>query len=357
MTAPDRPITLLERVRAAVVGLLARLPDRWKVRLSGEPPITVEGQTLDPMLQLIRVVSRHLNPHGLAGPSIPAARRRLRRDMLVYGRRRTPVGAVRDLEIDGGAGPLGARHYAPPGARPAAPLLVFYHGGGFALGDLDTHDECCRLLCAVAEVHVLSVDYRLAPEHPFPAALDDARAAYRWARAHAFSLGADPARVAVGGDSAGGNLAAVLSQCEARGGAAPAAQLLLYPVVDSASRRPSHDLFDTGYFLEARDRDTFAEAYTAGTTHERADPRVSPLLAPSLAGLPPAIVVTAGFDVLRDEGRAYAERLMAEGTRVSTLHFPSLVHGFGNMTTFVPAARRAMEQIARELRMMLTADG
>lgn len=356
MTPPDtwdgreRRITLGERAQAAVVGLLGRLPDRRKVQLSGEPPVVVEGQTLDPMLQLIRRVRRFRNPHGLAGPTIPIARRRFRREMLVYTRRKTPVWQVRELDVGG----LRARHYVSPRlATSAAPLLVFYHGGGFAIGDLDTHEECCRVLCATAGLHVLSVEYRLTPEHPYPAALNDARASYRWARANAAALGADPDRVAVGGDSAGGNLAAVVSMLESRGGAAPQAQLLIYPVVDSVNRRPSHALFGQGFFLDASDRDIFASHYTAGTPHDPADPCISPLLAPSLAGLPPAVVATAGFDILRDEGLAYAERLRAEGTPVTHLHYPSLVHGFVNMTTLASSARKATEQIARALASLL----
>jgi acetyl esterase len=315
----------------------------------------VDGQTLDPALQLVRALRRRLHHYGFCEPTVTAARARLRREIATFTGPPTRVGAVRDVTIAGAAGALRARHYAPPSAGAPRPLLVYLHGGGFVVCDLDTHDEPCRLLCRHGDVHVLSVDYRLAPEHPFPAAIDDTLAALRWARAHAASLGADPSRVALGGDSAGGTLATVVSRITAREGDPPAAQLLVYPATDSVTPRPSHVLFREGFFLDQRDRDDFARNYMRGAAVHGSDPRLSPLLAPDLGGLPPALVVVAGFDILRDEGDAYAAALAAAGNVVHTLRLPSLGHSFVNMTGICPSAHRAMVKTARHFAALLDA--
>jgi acetyl esterase len=280
----------------------------------------------------------------------------VRREALVFSFIKTEVDSVHELEIEGAAGPLRARHYQPPNVsgsqKPS--LLVFFHGGGFVIGDLDTHDEACRMLCRYAGVQVLSVDYRLAPEHPFPAAVDDALAAFRWAAAHASELGADAERVAVGGDSAGGNLSAVTAQLAARdGGPAPALQLLIYPAVDlTTARAASGRLFAEGFYLTENDRQWAARHYFSGSERDATDPRASPALADDLSGLAPAVVITGGFDPLRDEGEAYAEALRKAGTRVVLDRAPELIHGFINMT-MVPAARDASLRLAGILRASL----
>jgi acetyl esterase len=228
---------------------------------------------------------------------------------------------------------------------------VFLHGGGFVVGDLDTHDELCRLLCLHAGVHVLAIDYRLAPEHGFPAAADDAEAALTWALVEAGELGADPALVAVGGDSAGGNLSAVATQTVVRRGGRPAAQLLIYPGTDMVTERPALELFDRGAFLTTADREWYHGNYVSG--EQRADPRASPLLAEDLSGLPPALVVTAGFDPLRDEGLAYAAALQAAGSPAVLRHHPEMPHAFASMTGVSPAARDAVIELAGGLRALL----
>src|SRR4051812_35312216 len=271
--------TLADRVERWISRLLVRLPPRVHIRLSGEPAHAADGQTLDPHVQLVRALRRRRNRHGhgLTEPSVEAARRRFHRESVLFVGRPTPVGSVRDFTIPGDGGPIPVRHYAPADASSPRPLTVYLHGGGFTIGDLDTHDQACRILCRNGEMHVLSVDYRLSPEHPFPAAIEDTRAALRWAFAHAAELGADPARVAVGGDSAGGNLSAVASQLAVRDATRPAAQLLIYPAVDSETRRPSQTMFSDGYFLSQADRDAFARFYLEGTGVRGDDPRVSPL--------------------------------------------------------------------------------
>jgi len=296
---------------------------------------------------------------GSAGPEATPAEVRLasRRDALALNARPTAVQRVNELQIGGGRGLLWARHYVPsePGSR--HPLLVFLHGGGWSIGDLDTHDEPCRILCRHGGMHVLSVDYRLAPEHPFPAGVEDAKAALEWAIDHAEELGADPARVAVGGDSAGGNLAAVATQMLARArDRVPALQVLIYPATDFTQRRASIELFGEGLFLTGADRSWCQNNYLGPDAHP-SDPRASPLLAENLSGLPPAIVVTAAFDPLRDEGEAYAHTLEAAGTRVVLRRFPGLIHGFINMTPINRAAHDATLEIAAMARAALALSG
>lgn len=348
----DRP-TLGERVQRVVGRLLLRLPEGALVRLVGSAPRVVDGQRLDAGVHLLLATRRKQLRYGLTEPSIAAGRARYRRESFAFAGRRTRVGSVRELTIEGAAGPLGARLYRPPRSGGDGSLLVYLHGGGFVIGDLDTHDEPCRLLCRHGRTSVLSIAYRLAPEHPFPAAVDDALAAWRSVRRQARALGADPSRISIGGDSAGANLAAVVSQLTARSVDAPASQLLIYPAVDAATMRPSHELFATGLFLTMRDVAAFARAYRGGQADGGDDPRLSPLTARDLHGLPPALVVTAGFDVLRDEGEAYAKALADAGNTVRLHRFPSLPHGFIHITDLSPEARGAVVRTAREWRTLL----
>jgi acetyl esterase len=350
-TSPDRPLRLADRVERLISRVLVRLPPRVQVLLSGEPPVAVDGQTLDPHVQLVRALRRWRKAGGLCEPTPEQARARFRREALLFRGPVTAVGAVRDFAIPGPAGPLRVRHYAPAGSE-RQPLTVYLHGGGYVIGDLDTHDEPCRVLCGHAGVHLLSVDYRLAPEHPFPAALDDALAALRWAQAHATEFGADPGRVAIGGDSAGANLAAVVSRLTARE-RPPYAQLLIYPPTDSETKRRSQALFSEGWFLSQADRDAFADHYLSGSGATGSDPRVSPLLAADHSGLAPALVVTAGFDILRDEAEAYHEALVAAGTTARLTRIPAHPHGFLHMTGVSPGARAALVQVGRDWRALL----
>jgi acetyl esterase len=339
---------LRDRAQWAGARLLASLPPRLQVRLAGGAPVVVDGQTLHPELQVLLHARERMGGRSLAELTPERARRLTRAEARAAAGRPTQVGAVRDLEIPGPAGPLPARHYAPVETGGPHPLLVYLHGGGFVLGDLDVHDEPCRVLCRHSGVHVLSVDYRLAPECPFPAAIDDAMAAFEWANANAAELGADPARVAVGGDSAGGNLAAHVAR-DAR--QRPVLQLLIYPAADMDTERPSQSLFAEGFYLTAADRDWYHGHYMGGAGDE--DPRRRPLTEGDLAGLPPAFVVTAAFDPLRDEGEAYADALHAAGTPVLLRRFDGLVHAFINMVGVSPACRDALVEVAGTLRGLL----
>jgi len=249
-------------------------------------------------------------------------------------------------------GPVALRAYRPAGtgADEILPALVFYHGGGWTIGDLDTHDVVCRRLGNGARCAVFWVDYRLAPEHPFPAAVDDSAAAFAYVVRNAKALKVDAARVAVGGDSAGGNLAAVVSiDARERGGAMPAFQLLIYPATDHRGGFPSLDRNGEGYLLTRASMDFFRRCYLQGKD-DAGDWRASPLLAKSLSRLPPALVLTAGFDPLVDEGRAFAERLEREGVGVQYREYEDMVHGFVLMGGVLDRANEAVAECAAALK-------
>lgn len=266
-----------------------------------------------------------------------------------------PIGSVRDLAAPGPHGPIPLRLYRPAGVADAEalPLLVYFHGGGWVIGDLDTHDVACRTLAAGAGIAVLAIDYRLAPEHRFPAAVDDCIAALRFARAEAAALGADAARIAVGGDSAGGNLAAVacLALRDA-GEPLPAFQLLIYPATDMRAVAPSHTANGQGYMLTA-DSIAYYRGHYMPDAAEWADWRASPLLAADHAHLPPALVLTAGFDPLRDEGRQYADALSGAGVACQYICFERQIHGFVTMGRVIDEANTALDLCATALRRAL----
>jgi acetyl esterase len=362
------PVTPRERVNSVVVHALTRLP-RPVQRLLAGAPIRVDGLELDVTSQLL------IRLDGWSGApaveSLPPARAReqiVRAARTVAGRR-IELPRVDPVEIPGPAGTIGARLYAPqstasareprsttaagePG-RAAGGLLVYFHGGGQVFGDLDTHDPVCRFVASAAGVGVLAIDYRLAPEHPFPAAADDAVAALAFAFEHAERLGFDPRRIAVGGDSAGGNLAAVTALAAKAGEVPmPAFQLLFYPWVDCSRKRRSYELFGDGFLLTADEMDWFRDHYLPAV-EDRARWRASPLLAPDHSGLPPAYVVTAGFDPLRDEGEEYARALQAAGVPTVLRRHDGLLHSFVNQTAVNRAARDAMLEACGALRLGL----
>lgn len=265
---------------------------------------------------------------------------------------RVPVAHVEDTQVDGADGLLPARIYRPDSPGPH-PTVAYFHGGGYVIGDLDTHDNMCRLLCRGADAVLVSVDYRLAPEHRFPAGVQDAVAATRWVQAQQERLGGSGA-VGVAGDSAGGNFAAVVTQ-QLRDAGAPslAAQFLIYPAVDHAEATyPSVEENASGYFLEAQTMAWFYAHYV--NAHDQpTDPRLAPLQADSLAGLPPALVLTAEFDPLRDSGAAYAQALQAAGVKAEYMPGPGMVHGFYDMGRWSPAAQALVEQSARRFGQLL----
>lgn len=334
--------------QAAVMRAVVKLPRRLRRMVAGKP-IRIDGHTLALDAQVLLRLHR-LSGTKLAGPDPTAARADLDAAAgIASGARIEPV-ATRELSIPTPEGSIGARLYSPEGLEDPAPLLVYYHGGGFVLGTLDTHDNTARLLAKYAGVRVLSVAYRLAPEHRFPAGIEDAVAAFDYAHKNSTELGIDPERIAVGGDSAGGNLAAVVAQQTTfRGGPAPAFQLLIYPETDFSVRRRSRQLFAEGFFLTSADMDWFEGHYLPAGA-DKTDPRISPLRADDLTGLPPACVITAGFDPLRDGGDAYAEALAKAEVPVVHREFSDQIHGFVNFLGAGPSFTEATLEIAAELR-------
>lgn len=369
--------------RRAFTALLA-LPRAVRRRAAGRPHV-VDGGPLDPDIAVGLEVLSRLSGKELDERTVAGARRALAAESWTFAGEPAAVASVEEVVIDGaehGAnGDIPALLYRPRPSpvtvvgkhatanEPAAtelPLLVYFHGGGWVLGSHHTHDAVARALCAGGEVAVLNVDYRLAPEHPFPAAVDDAVATFRWAHANAETLGIDPNRIAVAGDSAGGNLAAVVSQITTRdGGPRPALQLLFVPATDlTLPRSRSYETFSEGYFLTRANMDWYEANYLegrptpgAGIDALRADPRVSPLRAEDLdalaqAGLPPAYVAVAGFDPLRDEGIAYARKLCAAGVPTTLRVHTDAVHPFVNILA-TDLGRRCLTEAVGALRMGL----
>lgn len=335
------------RLGARFAVLLLNLPPQIVKFLAGPAPQAAPG--IHPQALLMGRLTRLPRPgggRGLGGDTDSRARTDI--EASVFGAKAPKSVSVEHGSVSGADGDLATRVYTPGGFAAPGPLLVFFHGGGFMSGSLASHDSVCRTLADVAGVKVVSVAYRLAPESPFPAAAEDAIAAFDAIASNAAEFDADPARLAVGGDSAGGNLAAVVAN-EARSAthAAPKFQLLIYPVTDLSTERESYELFAKGFFLTRADIRDVTEKYTPIRT-SRFDPRASPLLNADLSGAPPAFVATAVADPLRDEGELYADRLSAAGVSVTHERFP-LIHGFVNMTES-PAAFAAARTIGEQLR-------
>jgi acetyl esterase len=324
-------------------------------RLLG-PPLRLDGQELAPDVQmLLRLAALEGEFSLVEGRTVEQARAENLAGVPVVNGSPRPMARIEQLAIPGPAGDMAARFYvaldAPP---PPQPLVVYLHGGGWVIGDLDTHDGVCRFLAEHAGCRVLSIDYRLAPEHPFPAAAEDALAAFCWAVEHAGALGADSARIAVAGDSAGGNLAAVACLlARDAGGPQPAMQVLLYPAADAVGGQRSRELFKEGFLLTRNDMSWFEGHYLPDGCDE-GDPRVAIMRAPDVSGLPPAYVATAGFDPLRDEGEVYATRMREAGVKVALQRHAGLIHGFANLTAICPSARVAMLEVAGAVRMGLS---
>jgi acetyl esterase len=315
-------------------------------RRRGYPMLDPQAKALIDLLQAKRVPPLE---------SLPATEaRRVYRERRFYSQPDPPpVGALQNLEIAGPGGPLPLREYRPAGAVAGVvlPALVFFHGGGFTIGDLDTHDVLCRQLCNASGCAVYSVDYRMGPEHRFPAAVDDALAATRWIAAHASELSIDAERIALGGDSAGANLAAVaaLALRDADDGCQVAFQLLIYPTTDMRGATESHRVNGRGYLLTRDTIDYFQRNYIDDPAHY-ADWRASPLLAQDHSRLPPALVLTAGFDPLRDDGLLYANKLSAAGTPAQYVCFERQIHGVITMTRILDEATTAVNLCADVLR-------
>jgi acetyl esterase len=344
--------SLVDRVpatgQAKVMRGIYGLPALARRALAGRP-VEVDGQRLDLDIQVLLRLSA-LEGMSLSAPTPEQARSKLEHGSIIAGGPPDGRTTVRDLRIPGPAGDLGARLYTPKGVPAGSGLLVYYHGGGWVIGSIASHDSTCRFLAAEGGVRVLSVDYRLAPEHRFPAAVDDSVAAFRYAVAHAEDLGADPALVAVSGDSAGGNLAAVVCHVTAAERTErPAFALLFYPGVDASTRRRSREVFGNGYFLTDADMDWFRDHY-APEPAQLTDPRLSVLLSDHLADFPPTYLTVGGFDPLHDEVTAFGAALADAGVAVVTRVHPDLIHGFNGFLGVIPRAREATAEAVGALR-------
>jgi acetyl esterase len=338
-------VSLKDAVERRILKTATSLPDRVQRVVAGRP-IVIDGQQLAPDIQAMLRLQRLAREATAETMPMDQGRAAIRHHSALAGGDQA-IGAVRDLD----AGGLAARLYTPSSPVPGA-LVVFFHGGGFMHGDLESHDAGCRFLAQTSGVAVLAIDYRLGPEHRFPAAHDDAVASYRWALEHAADLGADPERIGVGGDSAGGNLAAWVGLEAARNDWPCQVQLLIYPCTEGRRDTESARLFSDGFYLTRGYMDLANDSYVR-TEADLDDPRLSPLRETLPADLAPALVFTAGFDPLRDEGEAYARHLEAAGVEVTLTRFPDQMHGHFNIVGVGRTSRRANRRIALALRMAM----
>ena len=342
---------LVEAAEPAAFRALMALPTPVQRLLAGRT-IVRDGQRLDTETQWMLRLKELLREPPVETLPMTEARAGLRRQSrLVGGHQR--IGRVEDREVPGADGPIPARLYVPTSRRDddePAPLLFFVHGGGMMYGDLDSHDALCRFLAERAGLRVLSIDYRLAPEHRFPAAVDDCWTSYQHVSEHAEDFGADPERIAVGGDSAGGYLSAVVAILAAEAGVPVKHQLLIYPVTNMHERSESRQIFGDGFFLTTAFMD-LAEASYLHHDQDRRDPRVSVYFTEKVPeNLAPAHVITAGFDPLRDEGEAYARLLADAGVPVEMKRYPGFIHGFANIVGVGRTNRAAVAEIAARLK-------
>ena len=336
------------QLEAGVLRTALGLPPSVVRRLAGRPLLR-DGQVLDPETQLLLRLQKLTGEPPLASLPIPEGRTAMRRQTRLAGGRQ-PIGRTDDLEVPTPAGPMRARLYTATQPAGTTGLLVYLHGGGMVYGDLDTHDATCRLLAERAGVRVLALDYRLAPEHRYPAGLEDCWAGYQWAVEHAEELGVDPERVAVGGDSAGGYFGAVVAIRAANAGVPCAFQLLVYPATNHVDVSRSRELFSQGFYLDQAFIDLAMDAYLA-PGDDRAAADVSVQFTEKFPDdLAPALVVTAGFDPLRDEGETYARTLAEAGVRVELQRYPGFIHGFFNVVGVGRSSRAAVAEIAAKLK-------
>jgi acetyl esterase len=310
------------------------------------------GRTMDPKAQIVGEFVKSVRVPGYY-PPLPELRKQLQTMVQLMDEPAPALARVDALEIPGPGGPMPARVYAADRSAAALPALLYFHGGGWVQGDLDTHHGLCARLAEWSGALVVALDYRLAPEHKFPAAVDDCFAAYRWMRAHGARIGADQSRIGVAGDSAGGNLSAVVSQmAAAEGMPVPACQVLIYPAVDFALDTPSHQEMEEAHVIP-RERILWYSTQYLRSDADKADLRTSPLRARDLAGQPPALIITAGFDPLRDEGRAYGDRLREAGVDVVYHEYPGQIHAFVSLTKAIPQGLEATREVADYLRRRL----
>lgn len=322
----------------------------FRERLLGWRGKPVDGQMCDEQLALLLGLGDIIGATKQASRDPATARAEMAESSMMVEDEPCPDVRVRDRVLMNGDARLHARFYEPLNLAPNSPGIVYFHGGGFVLGDLDSHDRTCQHLARNASARLIAVDYRLAPENPYPAAAEDGVAAFRCVARRAREFNMDPTRLAVMGDSAGGNLSAVTAHKTKSDAIRPALQVLIYPAVDGTCSMQSHKLFANGWVLTADQIEWFYHCYAGDELAARKRPEVSPLFETNFSDLPPALVYTAGFDPLRDEGIVYAQRLEEAKTPVRHHCFRSLIHGFVSMGGVCTAAREATRQIASEVR-------
>jgi acetyl esterase len=314
--------------------------------------IRMGGRTMDPKAQIVGEFVKSIRVPGYY-PPLPELRQQLRLMVTLMDEPAPALARIEDLRIPGPAAEIPARVYSSSAAKTPQPTVAYFHGGGWVQGDLETHHGLCARLAKHAGVLVVAVDYRLAPESKFPAAVDDCVAAYRWLREKGRDVGADTARVGVAGDSAGGNLSAVVSQLAAAAGMpVPTCQVLIYPAVDASLETESHRELVEGHVIPRERIIWYMQQYLRSEA-DRGDLRFSPLRAASLEGQPPAMIVTAGFDPLRDEGRAYGDRLREAGVDVVYREYPGQIHAFVSLTKAIPQGMACTLEIADYVRRRL----
>ena len=309
------------------------------------------ARVMDPKAQIVGEFVKSIRVPGYF-PPLPELRQQLRTMVSLMDEPAPVLPRIEDIRIPGPAGAIPARVYDPAGTSPLS-VLAYFHGGGWVQGDLETHHGLCARLALRGGILVVAVDYRLAPEHKFPSAVDDCLAAYRFIREHGRDIGADPTRVGVGGDSAGGNLSAVVSQLAGRTGMpVPTCQVLIYPAVDFSLDTPSHRELADAHIIP-RDRIEWYTQQYLRSDADQADLRASPLRASDLSGQPPALVIAAGFDPLRDEARAYADRLREAGVAVEYREYPGQIHAFVSLTKAIPQGLACTLEVGDYLRKRL----
>lgn len=343
-------LSLPARVQRGVLLAAARIPEAALAVLGRRAPVNSDGERVAPELVAVGWATDHVPGSDPFAGEVDQSRAQTDELGAAMAENLPPMAVEEDLLIDGPAGPIPATRYRS--SIDSDGVIVYFHGGGFVTGSRISHDTFVRRLAHGTGLDVLSVEYRLAPENPFPAGVDDAVAAWHFAVDMAPRWGVDPERIVVAGDSAGGNLATVVARLVRDEPITPIFQLLIYPVTDATAETPSRREFASGYFLSLDGIHWFNDRYVPDV-EQRTDPRCSPLLAEDLGGLAPAHVIVAGFDPLRDEGLAYAKRLEEAGVPVSLRREGTLIHGFINMTLISPGARAAVDRMCAEVRRAL----
>jgi acetyl esterase len=328
----------------------ASLSESDALKLLDGQRISLGGRTMDPKAQVVGEFVKSIRQPGVF-PPLPELRQQLRTMVMLMDEPAPTLARIENITIPGPAGAIPARVYSNTG--PDAPVLTYFHGGGWVQGDLETHHGLCARIAQRAGIVVVAIDYRLAPEHRFPAAVEDCFAAYRWLRTNAAQVGGHSSRVAVAGDSAGGNLSAVISQEAARAGVpVPTCQVLIYPATEFELTTASHRELEHGHIIP-RDRILWYADQYIPSMKDREDVRASPLRAKSLKGQPPALVITAGFDPLRDEGKAYADRLRQDGVDVTYHEYTGQIHAFISLTKAIPQGMACTHEVADYLKTHL----